>query len=145
MTLSLLRQIDQCVRCADNVQTSSQISVQTAWAAQRTETVMQWYRFDLNKLIVCLLLISNQCRRFGLLGALMQRVIESLRATAAETVTEIGDLQTRLENTIITKSDGDATITRLMAENEANFLSKHVCISQSMRIHTDVDILGAPH
>lgn len=49
----------------------------------------------------------------------MQRVIESLRASAAETITEMEDLQTRLENTLITKSDGDATITRLMAENEA--------------------------
>jgi hypothetical protein len=49
----------------------------------------------------------------------MQRVIESLRASAAATITEVEDLQTRLENTLITKSDGDATITRLMAENEA--------------------------
>ncbi|KID81191.1 retrotransposon nucleocapsid protein [Metarhizium guizhouense ARSEF 977] len=49
----------------------------------------------------------------------MQRVIESLRASAAETVTEMEDLQNRLENTLITQNDGDATITRLMAENEA--------------------------
>lgn len=49
----------------------------------------------------------------------MQAVIDSLRASAATTNTEVEDLQTRLENTLITKSDGDATITRLMAENEA--------------------------
>jgi hypothetical protein len=44
----------------------------------------------------------------------MQASIESLRASQ----TDIADLQTRLENTLITKSDGDATITRLIAENE---------------------------
>lgn len=49
----------------------------------------------------------------------MQGIIDSLRTSAAATSTEIEDLQTRLENTLITKSDGDATITRLMAENEA--------------------------
>ncbi|KAM3469618.1 hypothetical protein MY8738_010053 [Beauveria namnaoensis] len=49
----------------------------------------------------------------------MQRLIESLRASATETITEMEDLQTRLENTLITKSDGDATINRLMAEIEA--------------------------
>jgi hypothetical protein len=49
----------------------------------------------------------------------MQAEIDSLRASAATTNTEMGDLQTRLENTLITKSDGDVTITRLMAENEA--------------------------
>ncbi|KAG7403226.1 Retrotransposon-derived protein PEG10 [Fusarium oxysporum f. sp. rapae] len=49
----------------------------------------------------------------------MQGVIDSLRASAAKTDTEMEDLQTRLENTLITKSDGDAMIARLMAENEA--------------------------
>lgn len=44
----------------------------------------------------------------------MQASIEALRASQ----TDIADLQTRLENTLITKSDGDATITRLIAENE---------------------------
>ena len=44
----------------------------------------------------------------------MQATIEALRASQ----TDIDDLQTRLENTLITKSDGDATITRLIAENE---------------------------
>lgn len=44
----------------------------------------------------------------------MQASIEALRASQ----TDIDDLQTRLENTLITKSDGDATITRLIAENE---------------------------
>jgi hypothetical protein len=49
----------------------------------------------------------------------MQGVIESLRAAAASTTMELEDLQTRLENTLITKSDGDAMITRLLVENEA--------------------------
>ncbi|OAQ57621.1 reverse transcriptase [Pochonia chlamydosporia 170] len=49
----------------------------------------------------------------------MQGLIESLRASATTTIAEVEDLQTRLENTLITRSDGDATITRLMAENEA--------------------------
>lgn len=49
----------------------------------------------------------------------MQGVIESLRASTVTMTTELENLQTRLENTLITKSDGDATITRLMAENEA--------------------------
>ncbi|KAJ6436324.1 mRNA 3 end-processing YTH1 [Purpureocillium lavendulum] len=49
----------------------------------------------------------------------MQEVIDSLRISAAKTSTEVEDLQNRLENTLITKSDGDATITRLIAENEA--------------------------
>ena len=44
----------------------------------------------------------------------MQASIEALRAAQ----TDIDDLQTRLENTLITKSDGDGTITRLIAENE---------------------------
>jgi hypothetical protein len=44
----------------------------------------------------------------------MQVSIETLRAAHADT----DDLQTRLENTLITKSDGDATIARLMVENE---------------------------
>jgi hypothetical protein len=44
----------------------------------------------------------------------MQASIEALRASQ----TDVDDLQTRLENTLITKSDGDATITRLIAENE---------------------------
>jgi hypothetical protein len=44
----------------------------------------------------------------------MQVSIEALRALQ----TDIEDLQTRLENTLITKSDGEATITRLIAENE---------------------------
>lgn len=44
----------------------------------------------------------------------MQASIEALRASQ----TDIDDLETRLENTLITKSDGDATIARLIAENE---------------------------
>ena len=44
----------------------------------------------------------------------MQSLIETLRTSQAE----IDDLETRLENTLITKSDGDATIARLIAENE---------------------------
>lgn len=49
----------------------------------------------------------------------MQGVIESLRTSITTMTAELEDLETRLENTLITKSDGDAMITRLMAENEA--------------------------
>ena len=44
----------------------------------------------------------------------MQGAIESLHTTKAE----LEELQSRLENTLITKSDGDATIIRLTAENK---------------------------
>ncbi|KAM4064124.1 reverse transcriptase [Hirsutella rhossiliensis] len=61
----------------------------------------------------------------------MQAVIDSLRASTTTTIRDMEDLQTRLENTLISKSDGDATIARLMAENEA-----YLKIIQSKELHT---------
>jgi len=62
VTLSLLRQIDQCARRLSPPMTEFSNPAQCSWVAHPTETLLEWYRYHLNKFCFGFETIHGRCQ-----------------------------------------------------------------------------------